>query len=137
MNEHPISEIMDSSISNIKEMVDGNTVIGTPITTPDGAMIIPVTSIKLGFASGGSDFPTKMPKELFGGGAGAGLTVTPVAFLIVQNGNIRMIQLADQKSTMDRLVNMIPEVIDKVSALTETLASKKDEDKTVQADENL
>lgn len=80
MSEHPIQGMMDTSMQKIKEMVDVNTIIGEPIHCPDGTMIIPVSKVTYGFASGGSDFPTKTEKDLFGGGSGAGITISPVAF---------------------------------------------------------
>lgn len=87
MNEHPISNLMTETMSKIKEMVDVNTIIGTPITTADGTTVIPVSKVTFGFASGGSDFaPKHMPQNAplaFGGGGGAGVTVSPVCFLII------------------------------------------------------
>ena len=126
MAEHPIKGLMDTSIAKIREMVDGNTIIGDPITTPDGTMILPVSMVKLGFASGGSDFPSKSPeKELFGGGAGAALTVSPVAFLIIKNGNVRLVQLADNHSVLERAINMVPEVLDKVEDIAGMFTPEK------------
>ncbi|MEG2842184.1 MAG: GerW family sporulation protein, partial [Ruthenibacterium sp.] len=95
MNEHPIQGLMDVTLEKIKSMVDANTIIGDPINTDDGTLILPISRISYGFASGGSDFPSKTTKDLFGGGGGAGVSVSPVAFLIVKDGNVRMIQLAD------------------------------------------
>ena len=87
-NEHPIRGLMDTTLEKIRTMVDSNTIIGTPIHTADGTMIIPVSRMSFGFASGGSDFPSKTNKDLFGGGGGAGVSVTPVAFLVVKDGNV-------------------------------------------------
>ena len=81
-------------------------------------MILPVSKVTFGFASGGSDFGAKTTKELFGGGSGAGVSVTPVAFLVIRDGNVRTIQLADSNSTVDRALNMLPELVDKLCALT-------------------
>ncbi len=127
MSEHPIKGLMDSTIQKIKDMVDGNTIIGDAITTAEGTVIIPVSKVHLGFASGGSDFGGKSPeKDRFGGGAGAGLTVNPVAFLVLSGGNVRLIQLAEKNNTADRAINLVPEVMDKITELAALFAAKKD-----------
>ncbi len=129
MSEHPIKGLMDTTIQKIKDMVDGNTIIGDPITTPEGTVIIPVSKVHLGFASGGSDFGGKNPdKDRFGGGAGAGLTVSPVAFLVLSGGNVRLIQLAEKNNTADRAINLVPEVMDKITELAALFAAKKDKE---------
>ena len=117
MSEHPIEGMMETTLEKIRQMVDVNTVMGDPVTTPDGTVIIPISKISYGFASGGSDFGAKTTKELFGGGTGAGVSVTPVAFLIVKDGNVRTVQLADSSSTVDRALNMLPELVDKLSGM--------------------
>ena len=116
-NEHPIKGLMDTTLDKIRAMVDSNTIIGTPIHTADGTMIVPVSKMSFGFASGGSDFPSKTNKDLFGGGGGAGVSVTPVAFLVVKDGNVRMMQLADTANTVDRAIGMLPDVVDKITEL--------------------
>ena len=108
MNEHPIQGLMNVTLEKIKSMVDSNTIIGDPINTADGTLILPISKISFGFASGGSDFPSKTTKDLFGGGGGAGVSVTPVAFLVVQGSNVRMIQLADTSRPVDRAIGMMP-----------------------------
>ena len=84
-----VEGLMGVSVEKIREMVDANTVIGTPIVVADGVTIIPVSKISYGFASGGSDLPSKSSSDLFGGGAGAGINITPVAFLTVKDGEIK------------------------------------------------
>ncbi len=81
MSEHPIEGLMGVTMQKIKEMVDVNTIIGEPVITPDGTTIIPVSKVSFGFASGGTDLPTSQPKQTFGGGGGAGITLQPLAFL--------------------------------------------------------
>ncbi|MDL2295021.1 GerW family sporulation protein [Ruminococcaceae bacterium OttesenSCG-928-D13] len=117
--DHPIQGLMNVTLERIREMVDSNTIIGNPITTADGTTILPVSKVTFGFTSGGSDFvSSKAPKDLFGGGSGAGVSITPVAFLVLHGGSVRMIQLADKNGgTLDRALNMLPEVIDKVQGL--------------------
>lgn len=113
--EHPIGSLMDTTMNKIKEMVDVNTIVGEPIVSPDGTLIIPVSKVSYGFASGGSDLPTKKEnKDCFGGGSGAGVTIQPVAFLTVYKGDVKLIPVEKYDGTTDRLVSMIPEVFDKV-----------------------
>ena len=117
MSEHPIQGLMDVTLEKIKSMVDSNTIIGNPINMVDGTMILPVSKVTFGFASGGSDFPTKTSKELFGGGSGAGVSISPIAFLVVHEGNVRLLQLSDTSNSLDRAIGMMPEMVDKVSDL--------------------
>ena len=123
MAERPLEGLMGVTLDKIREMVGSNTIIGDPITV-EGAMILPVSKVTFGFASGGSDFGAKTTKELFGGGSGAGVSVTPVAFLVIRDGNVRTIQLADSNSTVDRALNMLPELVDKLCALTAKMEAK-------------
>ncbi|MBQ5398290.1 MAG: GerW family sporulation protein [Ruminococcus sp.] len=116
--QHPINGLMDTTMEKIKEMVDVNTIIGDPITSPEGTIIIPVSKVTYGFASGGSDFPTKKEnKDCFGGGSGAGVTIQPVAFLTVYKGNVKLISLDKYDGAADRVVGMMPELVDKVTSL--------------------
>ena len=126
--EHPIQGLMDVTLDKIKKMVDSNTIIGNPINMADGTLILPISKVTFGFASGGSDFPSKTPRELFGGGSGAGVNIQPVAFLVVKDGCVRTIQLSDGSNTVDRALTMLPELVDKVSALL-----KKEEKKDAAA----
>ncbi|MCQ2514418.1 MAG: GerW family sporulation protein [Ruminococcus sp.] len=113
--DHPIGNLMNTTMNKIKEMVDVNTIIGEPIISPDGTLIIPVSKVTYGFASGGSDLPTKKEnKDCFAGGSGAGVTIQPVAFLTVYKGDVQLIPVEKFEGTSDRLVGMIPDVIDKV-----------------------
>lgn len=116
--EHPIGSLMDTTMEKIKEMIDVNTIIGEPITSPDGTLIIPVSKVSYGFAAGGSDLPTKKEnKDCFGGGSGAGVTIQPVAFLTVYQGNVRLVSVDREECTADKLVNMIPDVLKKVKGV--------------------
>ena len=125
MNEHPIEGMMNVTLDKIRQMIDANTVMGDPITTPDGTVIIPISKISYGFASGGSDLPSKAhpEKNYFGGGAGAGVTVTPLAFLTICGGSTRLLQIDPYNSSADRVIGMIPDVADKIN---EFLKSRKD-----------
>lgn len=117
MSDHPIEGMMNTTLEKIKEMVDINTIVGDPITSPDGSIIIPVSKISYGFASGGSDFPTKAQsdKEFFGGGTGAGVSISPVAFITICNGSVKMLQIDPYNNSADRIIGMFPEVVDKIS----------------------
>ena len=119
MAEHPIQGLMNVTMDKIRQMADSNTIIGKPIKTDDGTTILPVSRISFGFASAGTDFDGKNAanKDLFGGGSGAGVNIQPVAFLVVKDGCVRTIQLADGSNTVDRALTMLPELVDKVSAL--------------------
>ena len=116
--EHPIGSLIDTTMEKIKEMIDVNTIIGEPITSPDGTLIIPVSKVSYGFAAGGSDLPTKKEnKDCFGGGSGAGVTIQPVAFLTVYQGDVRLVSVDRDEGTADKLVNMIPDVLKKVKGV--------------------
>ena len=116
--EHPIGSLLDTTMEKIKEMIDVNTIIGEPITSPDGTLIIPVSKVSYGFAAGGSDLPTKKEnKDCFGGGSGAGVTIQPVAFLTVYQGDVRLVSIDREEGTADKLVNMIPDVLKKVKGV--------------------
>ena len=110
-----VEGLMGVSVEKIRELVDANTVIGTPITLEDGVTLIPVSKVSYGFASGGTDLPNKSASDLFGGGAGAGIQITPVAFLTVKNGEINLLPVVSRPDSMDRLVSMVPDLVDKVS----------------------
>ena len=127
-----LPNMLESTIQKIKEMVDVNSVIGTPITTPDGVTIIPVSKVSVGFGGGGSDFTTKSSRpgedNPFGGGAGGGVKVTPICFLIVKYGAVRMMPIAEPASTTaDRIVEMVPDTLDKISAFIDSRTEKKAE----------
>ena len=123
-----VEGLMGVSVDKIHELVDANTVVGTPMTLPDGSTVIPVSKVSYGFASGGSDLPSKNTSGLFGGGAGAGIHITPVAFLTLKDGNVNVLPVVSTPDTLDRLVSMIPTLVEKV----EKLIKKKD--KTEDAD---
>ncbi len=124
-NKHPIQGVMETSMQNLRDMVDANTIIGEPIRTADGTTLIPVSKISFGFASGGSDFSTKKENAeqpyCFGGGSGAGVNITPISFLVVSSeGNVSMLpvtQTTVASSAVDKFVDSLPEVIEKLKAM--------------------
>ena len=122
-----LPNMLENTIAKIREMVDVNSVVGNPITTPDGVTIIPVSKVSVGFGGGGSDY-AKSTKDAFGGGAGGGVKVTPICFLIVQNGSVRMMPVAAPASTTaDRIVEMVPDTLDKIASFIESKTEKKAE----------
>jgi len=119
MERHPIGDLTEVTLTKIKEMVDVNTIVGQPITTPDGTTLIPVSKVTFGFGSGGSDMPLKEGSG-FGGGNGAGVKIDPVGFLTISDGVVKMLNItAPASTTVDRLVELVPEIIDKVEQLIE------------------
>lgn len=134
-DKHPIEGIMYTALQGLKDMIDVNTIVGDAITSPDGSVIIPISKVAIGFGVGGSEFEKfsskksdSEPKNMFGGGTGGGISLTPEAFLVVGNGKIRMISVTPQNSIYDRLVDVVPDAIDKVA---EIFKPKKEEEDDV------
>jgi len=128
-NNHPINDLMSTTMEKIRTMVDANTIIGEPIRA-EGVTLIPVSRLSFGFASGGTDFTTKNQKpdaaNNFGGGSGAGAKLEPVAFLVIRGDNVRLLPVAPPPgTTVDRVVEMVPEVVDKVTGFIEKQQEKK------------
>ena len=110
-----VSGLMDNTLKGMRGFVDANSVVGDPITTPDGTMIIPVSKVSFGFGGGGSDFATSKPQNVFGGGTGGGMTLSPVAFLIIKDGNVKLLQINKNQTAVDKAVDLVPEMVDKIS----------------------
>lgn len=132
MSEKSAGAILSATIEKIRDLVDTSTIIGEPIYAEGGITIIPVSKVTYGFASGGADFPSKNTKELFGGGGGAGVTITPVAFLVVNDGEVTLKHITAYDNAAERVVNLVPEMFDKVTGLVNK--AKKDADKKAAAD---
>ena len=118
-----VSEVLGASMSKVREMVDANTVVGTPIETANGVTLIPISKISFGMASGGADLAAKSeaPGGTFGGGAGCGVKITPVAFVVIQGERVRMLPITEPaSSTSERIVEQIPDLVDKITALINT-----------------
>lgn len=126
-----LPNMLENTIAKIREMVDSNSVVGEAITTPDGVTIIPISKISIGLGGGGSDFVSKnvnRQENPFGGGVGAGVKVTPVAFLVIKEGSVRMLPVAAPASTTaDRIVEMVPDTLDKIAAFIDSRMEKKAE----------
>ena len=122
-----------AAMEKIRELVDVNTILGDPITAPDGTIVIPVSKVSFGFVAGGSDLPTKAPKEVFAGGSGAGITINPQAFIVVQrDGDVKMLELgATGNSAIDGIISGVPDLISKIKAIF----SKDDEESEEKTEE--
>jgi sporulation protein YtfJ len=126
MGEHPIEKLMDTAMSNIKGMVDVNTIVGDPVETPDGSVIIPISKVSFGFAAGGGEYNkdnldnrNKNPEEYdkpFAGGSGAGVMLSPVAFLVVGKDQVRLMPVTNN-AIAERLINIAPELIQEVKEI--------------------
>ena len=139
--EHPIQQLINDAMGKMREIVDSNTVIGTPITTREGTTILPAPKISFGFVSGGTDFANEKQKDLFGGAASSGASITPVGFLVIKGDSVKLIQLAENGRAVDRVLNMVPEVLDKVEGFiskdkkSDKVEKQQPEPKTESTDE--
>ena len=124
MSEKSAGAILITTIEKIRDLVDTKTIIGEAIYAEGGITIIPVSKVTYGFASGGADFPSKNANELFGGGGGAGVTITPVAFLVISDGEVTLKHITAYDNAAERVVNLVPEMFDKVTGLVKK--TKKD-----------
>ena len=116
MSENNIKGIMDTTMDKLKAMVDADTITGSPIVVGD-VTLIPVSKVSFGLATGGSDFPSKNQGQLFGGGGGAGVTIAPVAFIAIQGGNVKMMPVYNELTSVEKVISMAPEIIDKAKEL--------------------
>lgn len=128
--KHPIESLMMTAMTSLESMVDVNTIVGDMVTAPDGTVIIPVSKVCFGFAAGGSEFNTnklnkfsESAKLPFGGGSGAGVNISPVAFLTVKDGQIKLLNV-NGTTSVDKLVDMIPDIVNKANTLIEKAVQK-------------
>ena len=125
MTNHPLGDMMETAMDKIRSMVEANTVIGSPVSTTDGVTAIPVSRVSFGFASGGSDASASPAKPTVWGGSGAGIKVEPIGFLMLRDGNARMLCIQPPAfSTTDRLLDLMPEVMDRVEACVDKYSKK-------------
>lgn len=129
MEKHPIEGLMSEAMEHIKQMVDVNTIVGTPVTTPDGTTIIPISKVAFGFGAGGSEFSAPKDKPegqaLFGGGSGGGVSISPVAFLVANSEQIKLLPISKSNSTADKLIDLVPELITKLNRIANDFADKR------------
>ncbi|MBE6780378.1 MAG: GerW family sporulation protein [Clostridia bacterium] len=116
MSDNKIQAILDTTMDKLKAMVNADVITGEPIVV-DGLTLIPVSKVAYGIATGGSDFATKNQQGLFGGGSGAGVTVSPIAFMVISEGNVKMVPIYNELTTVEKAVTMVPEIIDKAKEL--------------------
>lgn len=135
MKEQSAAGILETTIEKVKNLVNVSTIIGEPMHVDGSITIIPVSKVTYGFASGGSDFPSKTNKEIFGGGGGAGVTITPVAFLVIADGEVTIKHITAFDNAAERVVNLVPEMFDKVTSVVNK--AKKDKAKAEAVDEVL
>lgn len=132
MAEHPIQGLMQTAMENIKEMVDVNTIVGDPVQTPDGSVIMPISKVGFGFVAGGSDIRMDGSSDHhgtqsdahhasvslpFGGGSGGGVSITPIAFLVVGTQGVKIVPLDNQTHLLERVIDAAPQVFDKVQSM--------------------
>lgn len=131
-NEQPVENLMRSTIENLRNIIDANTVVGEPIETKDGTCIIPVSKLSFGFVSGGSEFMspinnTEKVSYPFGGGSGSGVSVKPITFLVIKDDMVRMIPI-EHDNTYDRIVDNIPQVLDMIKNLVKDISNNKNKE---------
>lgn len=126
MSQNQMGEFTQSVLSSLKNIVDVNTIIGNPISTAGGVVIIPVSKVSFGYGAGGSDLPVDKP-GMFGAGSGGGVTIEPIAFLIIKGTDVQLMQMQTADNTNDRIVNAIPGIMDKLIELIPK-KDKKDEE---------
>lgn len=128
--KNPLSALMQEGMAKVREMVDTNTIVGEPITTPDGVTLIPISRVSFGFGGGGAAFGNKKDASAegdLGGGLGTGVKIDPVAFLIIKDGAVRMMSVAaPARTTADRIVEMVPEVVDTVTGFVNSKLSQRE-----------
>lgn len=125
MSDHPIQGLMTTAMENLKEMIDVNTIIGDPVETPDGSVILTVSKVGFGFAAGGSEFTLEdhslhdngVSKHPFGGGSGGGVSITPIAFLIVNGQGVKMVHLDESTHLYEKLLDFAPQAVDKIQQM--------------------
>lgn len=123
-----VNELLESAIKGLDGMIDSKKIIGEPITAPDGTLIVPVSQLSFGFGGGGSDL-AKQDSSGFGGcGMGGGAKVTPQAFLVISNGNVRLIHVASDSSPIDKIIDLVPGMVDKVNGFFAERKNKSDEE---------
>src|SRR3954447_2098497 len=129
MSDHPIQGLMTTAMENLKEMIDVNTIIGDPVETPDGSVILTVSKVGFGFAAGGSEFGiegqssngqgSEQKTGPFGGGSGGGVSITPVAFLIVSSNGVKMVHLDENTHLYEKILDLAPQAVDKIQQMFE------------------
>lgn len=135
MEEHPIQGLMTTAMENLKDMIDVNTIIGDPVESPDGSVIIPVSKLGFGFAAGGSEFELGQPSEdgedvlPFGGGSGGGVSISPIAFLIVNSKGVKMVHLDENIQIYEKMIDFAPKAVQKIEQIIKEVKQPKSDKK--------
>lgn len=128
MSDHPIQGLMTTAMENLKQMIDVNTIIGDPVETPDGSVILTVSKVGFGFAAGGSEFMMDKQadenKHPFGGGSGGGVSITPIAFLIVSSSGVKLLHLDENTHLYEKILDLAPQAVEKI----QQMFKKKEQD---------
>lgn len=139
MENHPIESLMKTTMENIKDMIDVNTIVGDAVVSKDGSLIIPISRVSFGFASGGSEFNTNSDVKInstsypFGGGSGAGVSVNPVAFLVIKGDSIRLLSL-DHENAYEKIIDSVPQVMDIIKGFKKNKTESKETNDTISED---
>ncbi|MBQ9383410.1 MAG: GerW family sporulation protein [Ruminiclostridium sp.] len=135
MAQH-LEGLMNTSMEKIRDLVDVNSIIGEPITSPDGTTIIPISKVSFGFVSGGSDLPAKVEKDVFAGGAGAGITIKPQAFIVIsKDGNAKILELGGKASPIEGIIDSAPELLNKIKSMFGKKKSDEEEEESEEDEE--
>ena len=134
MAQH-LEGLMSTSMEKIRELVDVNTIIGEPVNSPDGTIIIPVSKVSFGFVAGGSDIPASVPKEVFAGGSGAGITIKPQAFIVItRDGDVKMLEIGSKDTPVESLIDGVPGIVAKVKDIFSKKPDSAEVDNASKAD---
>ncbi len=136
MKQHPIEGLMSTTLENIKGLIDANTIVGEPISAGTDTTIIPISQVSYGFGSGGSDFPSKVRNDLFGGGSGAGVSITPVAFLVISGGHVRLMEMQNDTTSVERILKMVPDLVERITDMIQNKGEKLTREEVEQAVED-
>lgn len=133
--EKPVSELMGITMEKVKEMVDINSIVGEPIKIDDKITIIPISKVSFGFASGGSDLPNKLSRDLFGGGAGAGVSIKPEGFLVINDGDVQMIQAVPSTDPISSIISNAPNLVNKLGKMFGKNKDSSDDENNIDTEE--
>lgn len=142
MSVHPIEGLMNTTMNSLKDMIDVNTIVGDPVQSPDGLIIIPISKVSFGFASGGTEFNINKKNDIdiqqdklpFGGGSGAGVSLQPVAFIVVGNNQMKLLPVDENSSALNNLFDFMSKL---ANDLKETLNKKKNDENKAQTDTKI
>jgi sporulation protein YtfJ len=144
MAQHPIEGLMQTAMENLKQMIDVNTIIGDPVETPDGSVILTISKVGFGFVAGGSEFNTTQKDSTnkateqqgnnskdhpFGGGSGGGVSITPIAFLVVNSSGVKMIHVDEQTHLIEKLIDYAPQAVEKIQGMLSSNKNKQGQTK--------